>query len=48
MTVAVLALPELFAQRLAGAETVGAGDAVTLTFVGADVAEQLPYDAVTV
>src|SRR5258708_2514815 len=48
VTVAVLALPEPFVQRLAGAETVGTGDAVTLTFVGADVAEQLPYDAVTV
>ena len=47
-TAAVLALPELFAQRLAGAETTGAGDVATLTFVGAEVAEQLPYDAVTV
>ena len=43
----VLALPEVPAQRLHGAVMTGAGGAATETVVGADDAEQLPYETVT-
>ena len=44
---AVLALPEAPGQRFGGAVMTGDGEVATVTVVGADDAEQLPYDTVT-